>query len=789
MTWLGGSRILDSSSAPTSTSSTTGRRSAQRDMPGLIRGARRSGADGRSTLWPATPASTTRSWCCRRHKRQRDRRRLGLLPRGRRCGGRGRRGEPASAAVGDRALARRAARAASRAATPQTPQGRALAPLVAHVRPAARALRGAHRRRRDGPRAAALRDLRRPLSSTASASRRRSGLICLEIFGCREPAARQYAIDLGVALQLTNILRDVPGDLERGRVYIPLEDLRAHGCSRSRPARRVGAAGSGVRSPAVKALLRQQAQRARDYYARAAARAAARATRAAWWPPRSWARSTAASSTASSGATTTCSREVVRIPRPRRAVIAAATWARIAARAGRRRARRVPHVDDARRRRHRRRLRRPARRVPRWPTPARACSCSRRGRSSAAARPRFADRETGELVDNGQHVLFGCYRETFAFLRRDRRRAATCGAQAVAERAVSRSVRAAGRCCECPALPPPLHLLAGVLEWDAAVRGAIGCRSLRMAAVAAARARRALRANADASTVDGELTVSQWLRAARPERAADGVALGAAGRRRAEPVARRGASATPFVRVLAEMFGPDAVGFGARAADPAAARDVRRAGARLHRARGGEVRTGALARVAIDGTTRRRRRRARRAHRRVARDCRPCRGSRCATLFAGAAPPALARLVADAARDGRRKPIVTVNLWYDRQVMDEPFVGLPGRTMQWVFDKRLAFGREASHLSLVASGADALVGESNDELIARAARRGRARRCPARARATLVARHGRPREARDVLARRRPAAAARRRATAVTACSSPATGSTPGCPARSRARW
>ena len=37
-------------------------------------------------------------------------------------------------------------------------------------------------------------------------------------------------------------------------------------------------------------------------------------------------------------------------------------------------------------------------------------------------------------------------------------------------------------------------------------------------------------------------------------------------------------------------------------------------------------------------------------------------------------------------------PIVTVNLWYDRPVMTEAFVGLPGRTMQWVFDKRIAFG-------------------------------------------------------------------------------------------------
>ena len=51
------------------------------------------------------------------------------------------------------------------------------------------------------------------------------------------------------------------------------------------------------------------------------------------------------------------------------------------------------------------------------------------------------------------------------------------------------------------------------------------------------------------------------------------------------------------------------------------------------------------------------------------------------------------------------QPIVTVNLWYDREVMPETFAGLPGRTMQWVFDKRLAFGGVASHLSLVSSGA------------------------------------------------------------------------------------
>jgi len=67
-------------------------------------------------------------------------------------------------------------------------------------------------------------------------------------------------------------------------------------------------------------------------------------------------------------------------------------------------------------------------------------------------------------------------------------------------------------------------------------------------------------------------------------------------------------------------------------------------------------------------------------------------------------------------------PIVTVNLWYDRPVMDDLFVGLPGRQMQWIFDKRRAFGDTASHLSLVTSGAIELTQMGRDELIALAAR-------------------------------------------------------------------
>jgi len=52
------------------------------------------------------------------------------------------------------------------------------------------------------------------------------GLLCLRIFGCDTEDSRKYAETLGIGMQLTNILRDIREDLERGRIYIPLEDLR-----------------------------------------------------------------------------------------------------------------------------------------------------------------------------------------------------------------------------------------------------------------------------------------------------------------------------------------------------------------------------------------------------------------------------------------------------------------------------------------------------------------------------------------------------------------------------------
>jgi phytoene synthase len=90
------------------------------------------------------------------------------------------------------------------------------------------------------------------------------GLICVEIFGYRDARARSYAESLGIALQLTNIIRDVAADLRRGRVYLPAEDLARFGVT-------VDDLQRGAVTPPVRALLEYQCGRARDYYRRAAA--------------------------------------------------------------------------------------------------------------------------------------------------------------------------------------------------------------------------------------------------------------------------------------------------------------------------------------------------------------------------------------------------------------------------------------------------------------------------------------------------------------------------------------
>ncbi len=95
------------------------------------------------------------------------------------------------------------------------------------------------------------------------------GLASIEIFGYRDPATRQYAIELGLALQLTNILRDVAADARRDRIYLPREDLERFGVAEDE-LRVPTDDGSPSRRAGLRELLRWQAERARSHYAAAA---------------------------------------------------------------------------------------------------------------------------------------------------------------------------------------------------------------------------------------------------------------------------------------------------------------------------------------------------------------------------------------------------------------------------------------------------------------------------------------------------------------------------------------
>ena len=319
----------------------------------------------------------------------------------------------------------------------------------------------------------------------------------------------------------------------------------------------------------------------------------------------------------------------------------------------------------------------------------------------------FADRETGERVDNGQHVLFGCYRATFEFLRR-------IGAEQNVSQQATLEIPCYDRAgirstLKCPPLPAPLHLLGGVLNWRP-IPWTERLATLRLIPPLLAARRRAHGASVPANSE----TVHAWLNRHGQGRVLtewlwEPLAVAALNQ------SIEHAAAAPFVRVLSEMFSTDrsaaAIVLPRKPLDDTYANPARDFILR----HGGDVRTSVLARIHVtDGRIH---------HVEVG-------GTRIEspTVVAAVAwhslgnlfpssSTALSSVLSSAARM-ESMPIVTVNMWYDRTVMSEPFAGLPGRTMQWVFDKRVTFGETASHLSLVSSGASAIAGRSNQELIA-----------------------------------------------------------------------
>ena len=323
----------------------------------------------------------------------------------------------------------------------------------------------------------------------------------------------------------------------------------------------------------------------------------------------------------------------------------------------------------------------------------------------------YRDPATGEIVDNGQHILIGCYREAFALLRRI---GSETGVHLQASLEVpfvdSDGIRTT---LSCPMLPAPYHLLAGLLEWDA-LPWADRLSALRMGPVIKL-AQKHLRGRTDRIAASPEETVEAWLvrNGQRPrlrEMLWDPLALAALNQPASE------AAAPAFVRVLAEMF----------AADPRAASlglptvplsDLFAEPARRYiRARGGDVLTRALGWVVVSP---------KRAVGVAIRSGPFLRADAVVSAVPWFAvrelfnePPAVLGAILNRARQMASYPIVTVNLWFDDQVLDTPFVGLPGRAMQWVFAKEHPGDRNTCRVSLVSSGATGIAKQTSDEIIA-----------------------------------------------------------------------
>jgi phytoene synthase len=146
---------------------------------------------------------------------------------------------------------------------PQTPQGQQLQPFIAEFdlpRQAFDDVIDGVAMDLDETRYETFEDLLQYCRRVASAV----GMICIRIFRCQHAGSADYALHLGVALQLTNIIRDVKADLAIGRLYLPLEDLRSAGCSVEDLAR-------GEVTDPVRRLLAFECRRAHEFYRRAVA--------------------------------------------------------------------------------------------------------------------------------------------------------------------------------------------------------------------------------------------------------------------------------------------------------------------------------------------------------------------------------------------------------------------------------------------------------------------------------------------------------------------------------------
>jgi hydroxysqualene dehydroxylase len=325
------------------------------------------------------------------------------------------------------------------------------------------------------------------------------------------------------------------------------------------------------------------------------------------------------------------------------------------------------------------------------------------------ARPHLGGRATahrdpaaGERIDNGQHVLAGCYDETLRFLRRigmenALRRPSTLSVALIDEDGSRLELRL-------PPLPSPLNLVAGVLAWRE-LSWSERLAVLRIGPVLQ-------RLSSGSAKRPPTETVREWLaRHHQPARLCklfwEPLALATLNQ------SIDHASAAPFLAVISRMLASDSDA--ATILLPAVLLDElyalpSRTFLALH---GGICKTGKPASVSFANS----------AVRSVTVGSEELTAPTVISTVPWFAlsdllvdpPQSLAGIIANAAGLAS-SPIVTFNVWLDRPVLTDDFIGLPGRAFQWVFDKARIVGGNLSHLSLVSSGAEAIVALDNDAI-------------------------------------------------------------------------
>ena len=311
----------------------------------------------------------------------------------------------------------------------------------------------------------------------------------------------------------------------------------------------------------------------------------------------------------------------------------------------------------------------------------------------------FIDSRTGSPVDNGQHLFMGCYRHTIAFLHKigclDRLKFQDTPRVDFLDRKDG-FVK-----FECPPLPAPLHVIAGLLRMKGLSLGD-KIRALNVG--------RAIRANGSLES----LTVDQWLDSlAQSERIRE---------RFWNPMviatlneSPKTASARMLKRVLEEAFGGGSSSTSIGIASVPLS-DLYTGGARKFiEARGGQVRTGTeIVRLVVEKDSV------------VAAELKTGETTPADFFISSVPPHAFLQMLDEKTAKSfeplgklESSPIVSINLWFDRPVIDREFTGLIGTRCQWVFNKDLILSAEqkTNHIAVIISAARDFVDWTRDALV------------------------------------------------------------------------